>query len=169
MAAFQPIFKLRSCAEGIQYWKHHQSCNCQPPNWTGLTNSEKLFRISQHFSFEFTTICKRLRVKVLWFLPEKKDIYIRTYYIGMFCRTALLQGNGTKRQEKYQISRAYCDRGPLWNYSLKTPSYGIWGWRPRICKIFEITRTIYSNSERSEQFLVTECFFDLFLEVSHIW
>ena len=31
----------------------------------------------------------------------------------------------------------------------------------------EITRTIYSNSERSEQFLVTECFFNLFLEVTH--
>ena len=31
---------------------------------------------------------------------------------------------------------------------------------PRICKIFEITGTIYSNSERSEQFLVTECFFN---------
>ena len=30
------------------------------------------------------------------------------------------------------------------------------GWRPRICKIFEITRTIYSEGERSEQFLVTE-------------
>ena len=30
------------------------------------------------------------------------------------------------------------------------------------------TRTIYSNSERSEQFLVTKCFFNLFLEVSHI-
>ena len=27
---------------------------------------------------------------------------------------------------------------------------------------------IYSNSERSEQFLLTECFFNLFLEVSHI-
>ena len=26
------------------------------------------------------------------------------------------------------------------------------------CKIFEISRTIYSNSERSEQLLVTECF-----------
>ena len=35
-------------------------------------------------------------------------------------------------------------------------------------KIFEITRTIYSNSERSEQFLVTEYFFNLFLEVSQI-
>ena len=42
------------------------------------------------------------------------------------------------------------------------------GWRPRICKTFEITRTIYSNSERSEQLLVTECFFNLFLEASHI-
>ena len=27
-------------------------------------------------------------------------------------------------------------------------------------------RTIYSNSERSEQFLVTECFFNLFLEIN---
>ena len=31
-------------------------------------------------------------------------------------------------------------------------------WRPRICKIFEITKTICSNSERSDQFLVTEPF-----------
>ena len=31
-----------------------------------------------------------------------------------------------------------------------------------------MTRTIYSNSGRSEQFLVTECFFNLFLEVSQI-
>ena len=37
---------------------------------------------------------------------------------------------------------------------------------PRISKIFEITRTICSKNERSEQVLVTECFFDLFLEVS---
>ena len=29
-------------------------------------------------------------------------------------------------------------------------------------KKVEITRAIYSNSERSEQFLVTECFFNLF-------
>ena len=42
------------------------------------------------------------------------------------------------------------------------------GWRPRICKYFEITRTICSNRERSEQFLVTEWFFNLFLEACHI-
>ena len=42
------------------------------------------------------------------------------------------------------------------------------GWRPWICKIFEITRTIYSSSERSEQFFVTDYFFNLFLEVSNI-
>ena len=40
--------------------------------------------------------------------------------------------------------------------------------REKLCKIFEITGIIYSNSERSEQFLVTECFFNLFLEVSQI-
>ena len=34
--------------------------------------------------------------------------------------------------------------------------------------VIEITRTFFSNSERSEQFLVTECFFNLFLEISHI-
>ena len=42
------------------------------------------------------------------------------------------------------------------------------GWEPRICKNFEITTKIYSDSERSEHFLVTECFFNLFLEVSHV-
>ena len=33
---------------------------------------------------------------------------------------------------------------------------------------FEITWTIYSNSERSEQFFITACFFNLFLEISQI-
>ena len=33
------------------------------------------------------------------------------------------------------------------------------------CKNFEITRIICSNSERSEQFSVTECFFNLFLDI----
>ena len=47
-------------------------------------------------------------------------------------------------------------------------TFEIRGWRPRIYKIFEITRTIYSNSERSELFLVSECFFNLFLYFSHL-
>ena len=37
------------------------------------------------------------------------------------------------------------------------------------CKNFEITKAIHSNSQRSEEFLVTECFFSLFLEVSHLY
>ena len=32
----------------------------------------------------------------------------------------------------------------------------------------EVTKTMKKNSERSEQFLVTECFFNLFLEVSQL-
>ena len=59
----------------------------------------------------------------------------------------------------------YCKKKML-NGSRKT--FANWGWKPRIRKIFEITGTIYLNSERSEQFLATECFFNLFLEVSQI-
>ena len=40
----------------------------------------------------------------------------------------------------------------------KLLKFEIRGWRPKIWNSFEITRTIFSNSERSEQFLVTECF-----------
>ena len=43
------------------------------------------------------------------------------------------------------------ERKKLFLWSRKT--FEIRGWRPRICKIFEISRTIYLNSERSEQFL----------------
>ena len=63
-----------------------------------------------------------------------------------------------------KIVQTYCEK-KLFYWSRKT--FEIRGWRPRICKN-EITRTIYSNSERSEQCLVAECLFDPFLEVSQI-
>ena len=66
----------------------------------------------------------------------------------------------------YQIWET--SRNKLKNHSVTKNCSEIRGWKPRICKIFEITRTIYSTSERSEQFLVTECFFNLFLNVSQI-
>ena len=55
-----------------------------------------------------------------------------------------------------KIVLTYCNK-KLFQWSRK--SYEMKSWRPRICKFFEINRTIYSNSERSEQLLVTECFF----------
>ena len=45
--------------------------------------------------------------------------------------------------------------------------FEIQGWRPRTWQIFELPRTIYSNSEKSSQFM-KQCFFNLFLEVSQI-
>ena len=61
-----------------------------------------------------------------------------------------------------EIGLTYCEK-KLFYWSRKTR-----GWRLIIYKIFEITRTIYSNSKRSAQFLLTECFFNLFLQVSQI-
>ena len=43
-----------------------------------------------------------------------------------------------------------------WEKNLKFEAEG-----QEFCKNFEITRTIYLSSERWEQFLVTECFFQL--------
>ena len=42
----------------------------------------------------------------------------------------------------------------------------IWGWRSRICELFEIIKTIYSNSERSEEFLEQNTYsFNLLLQL----
>ena len=58
------------------------------------------------------------------------------------------------------------------NCSSDRDFFEIRGSRPRICKNFEITRTICLNSERffwsTNVHEVTECFFTLFLEVSQI-
>ena len=64
-----------------------------------------------------------------------------------------------------KIVLTYCEK-KLFEWLRKT--FEIRDWRPRIFKHFEITRTIYSNSEWSKQFLLTESFFNLFLEVSHV-
>ena len=58
----------------------------------------------------------------------------------------------------------------LWEKIVLVIEKNVWNSRLKAenLQIFEIIRTIYSNSERSEQVLVTECFFNLFLEVSHI-
>ena len=42
-------------------------------------------------------------------------------------------------------------------------TFEIQGQRPRICKMFEITGTSYPNNERSEEFLMTECFLNFTL------
>ena len=61
------------------------------------------------------------------------------------------------------LSMVFCDQNCsdlLWEKTVLVIEKNIWNSRlkGKNCKIFEITRTIYSNSERSEQFLVTECF-----------
>ena len=49
-----------------------------------------------------------------------------------------------------KIVLTYCEK-KLFYWSRKT--FEIWGRRPRVWNLFEITRTIYSNSGSSEQFL----------------
>ena len=96
-------------------------------------------------------------------------------HVQFSCQSTVLIENGltffTKSHFNFKGKRGwyfitklvltYCEK-KMFKWSRKT--FEIRGWRPRICKIFEITRTIYSYSERSEKKLVTERFFNLFLE-----
>ena len=65
---------------------------------------------------------------------------------------------------KSQKELVFCFKNKLFLSPKKT-----WAWRPRISKILEITRTIYSKGERSVNLLGTKNFFNLFLEVSQIY
>ena len=57
----------------------------------------------------------------------------------------------------------------LWENIVLVTKKNFWNSRLKAENLqsFEITKTIYSNSKRSEQFLITESFFNLFLEVSN--
>ena len=64
-----------------------------------------------------------------------------------------------------QIVLTYCEKQLFYDREklLKFEAEG-----REFAKKFVIGRTIYSNRKRSEQFLVTEYFFNMFLEVSQI-
>ena len=104
---------------------------------------------------------------LLWQTQCTRDVF------NIFCRAQTIirkhgQLNFLLRWKSYFVTKnglTYCEK-KLFQWSRKF--FEIRGWRPRICQNFEITWTICSKSERSKQFLETECFFNLFLEVSDI-
>ena len=79
----------------------------------------------------------------------------------------ILQEN-EKRNKWYFFTktfRTYCEKK---NVLVIKKNFGNSRLKAKNLEMFEITRTIYSNSERTEQLLVTEIFFNLFLEVSKV-
>ena len=81
-----------------------------------------------------------------WFLPRNCRVIRHTFIPTKWMNGILLP------KLFWPTVRKKCssDRGK---------TFEIQGWRLRICNNFEINRTIFSNCERSEEFLVTECFF----------
>ena len=125
---------------GISAWKHKM--------FTRIFSYPVLYWNVSEWCFNFWTFCSTrwFGTKLFWnpdgnikytlrhsFLHPLRNWYFVTKIVLTYCEKKLFQWSGI--------------------------FFEIWGWRPRIFKHFEITRTICSNSERSEQFLVTECFF----------
>ena len=93
----------------------------------------------------------------LWILCHHWYHAFSTYCSGLgktFPLISIIRNLSTDRFVS-KIDLTFCEKKllkVLWNI------FEIRGWRPRICKIFLITRTIYSNSVRSEQFLKQKTF-----------
>ena len=129
---------------------------------------------------------KWVLINLCWFLrfsislmPERKKKYIYTYLKAKFnLQTLPKTTNGKKSMKFWENNFASISQWKIifcfqkfsdlqWETMFKESrkSFEIRGWRQRIFKKIEITKTNCSNSERSEQFLVTECFlFKLFLD-----
>ena len=128
-----------------------------------LLKFKSLFIISRHFIKVWYTIlkhCKIVCLTVFFNFFTKYTFDFRTFPVWMIGKHIMIT---------HGMVFCYWNRSDLlWEKIVLVveKNFGIQDWRPIICKIFEITRTIYSNSERPEQFLVKECFFDLLLEVS---
>ena len=75
--------------------------------------------------------------------------------------------NGCQIQNNKQ--RTAVDQTTLLNCCLKTLGRNSILWPKLFSPTVRNHQTIYSNIERSEQCLVTECFSNLFLEVSHLY
>ena len=131
------------------------------PVWGNIRKGEIILTLfkNQNARAPSPKYLKWFAILVLWRSVKQVRVRLFTLYIYFVELTQNYWYFVTK------IVLTYCEK-KLFYWSRKT--FEIWGWRPRICKLFEITWTIYSNSERPEQFLVTECFFNLFLEVSQI-
>ena len=95
-----------------------------------------------------------------WHIFWQRKVTFKIIWLTFFrCRKFLLW---KLCQNIVEISFCYQNISHLlWEIIVLVIEKNFWNssWRPRICKIFDITRIIYSNSERSEQFLLTDCFF----------
>ena len=101
-----------------------------------------------------------------WFVLKKVELHC--LQLKHFIYTSSSHGNcvhvDLAKKKTKRLEMVFCYQNCselLWEkmFLWLRKTFEIRSWRLRIFKIFEITGTIYSNSERSEQFLVTECFF----------
>ena len=110
---------------------------------------ESIFDILNIFSDFQLILIIYLFSKAIFFFKSKCHLHIRNYWQEQpIFQFSILMAKW------YFLIENYSDL--LWEKLRKT--FEIRGWRPRIYKNFEITWTIHSNSERSEQFVKQNAF-----------
>ena len=153
---FYPFFWQKSCAKNYHFWSPpHIYRKFKSPFFT-KKNAASLKFLSPFWSTQGQQWPQFYNCKV-------------TYNAMQSCTVEYFSQNKFNFQKTwYSLTKIVLTYNEKKIDLVIKKNFWIRGWRRRIWKNFEITRAIYSNSEGSEQFLVTECFFNLFLEVSHV-
>ena len=116
--------------------------------WVGLSKEEKAFVGYARLMRKIDNMSSNMFRWILHTINHISLFYDHWYFVSKIVLTLCEKNIGVVIEKNF------------WNSRLKAKN---------LQKKFQITRTIYSDSERSEQFLVTECFFNLFLKGSQIW
>ena len=128
-----------------------------------------LFQIRTPFNYLLMNLIIAESLITMYGLPVD---FMATYHFGWKMGEHLCKATGfiltTSGKTGILLPELFWSTARKKKFKLSKYFFETRGWRTRIYKFFEITRTIYSNSERSEPFLVKECLFISFLDVSHI-
>ena len=120
-----------------------------------------LFLSNEAFCLIHYILMKAKRSKLPWISFPRRSNQICCSLVGLVTVFSMTMPFKSKWFFVTQIVLTYYSND--WEKILKFEVEG-----REFAKFLKSHRTIYSNSERLEQFLVKECFFKLFLEVSHV-
>ena len=121
-------------------------------------------------NFVHFLVQKKNYVEIYWplkptgkgFAVQKVIILWNNFQIPIGSLSNMYSHLSEKKEKKLEMVFCYQNCSDLlWEKKIVlVTEKTFWNWRlkAKICKNFEITWTIYSNSERCEQFLGTECF-----------
>ena len=135
--------KINAC--GFHIWFMYIRIKIIKHFWFFKKVSVMMIKKSKQGSHFWKKSFLKARLKHADFDQERYEVNVHEELNGKAIQKSVSSRIKKKRYFITKIGLTYCEKRMFW-WLRKTFEFR--GWMLRICKIFEITRTIYSNSER---------------------